>query len=179
MTLSPQAAAAALRDIEQAEARSATLQDYQRAAPHFLIWGVLWAVGYSLSNFYPGHVPAIWAVIVPIGIVAGFVAMRGRRSDQGWRYGAAVAAVFVFFLAVTFVMWPVSDRQIAAFIPLFVALTYVLRGIWSGSRHVVAGMAVAALTLAGFFLLQQHFFLWMAGVGGGALILAGVWLKQT
>jgi hypothetical protein len=179
MALSPQDAAAALRDIKRAEARSATLDDYQRAAPHFLIWGVLWAVGYSLSNFYPRHMGAIWAVIVPIGIAAGFAAMRGGRSGLGWRYGAAVAAVFVFFCSVFVVMWPVGDRQIAAFIPLFVALAYVLRGIWSGLRYVAAGALVAALTLAGFFLLEGNFFLWMAGVGGGSLMLAGLWLRRA
>jgi hypothetical protein len=179
MTLSREDAAAALRDIKLAEARSATLDDYQRAAPHFLIWGVLWIVGYSLSNFYPRHMGAVWAVIVPIGIAAGFAAMRAGRSGLGWRFGAAVAAVFAFFFAVAFVMWPVSDRQVAAFIPLFVALTYVLRGIWSGFRHAVAGVLVAVLTLLGFFLFKEHFFLWMAGVGGGSLILAGVWLRQA
>jgi hypothetical protein len=109
----------------------------------------------------------------------GFAAIRARGSGFGWRYGAAVAATFVFFCAVFAVMWPVSERQIAAFIPLFVALAYALRGIWSGLRHVVAGVLVAALTLAGFFLLEQHFFLWMAGVGGGSLILAGVWLRRV
>jgi len=179
MALSREDAAAALRDIKLAEARSARLDDYQRAAPHFLIWGVLWVVGYSLSNFYPRHVAAIWAVIVPIGIATGLAAMRARGSGLGWRYGAAAAATFAFFFAVFAVMWPVSDRQIAAFIPLFVALAYVLRGIWSGVRHVVAGVLVAALTLAGFFLLEQHFSLWMAGVGGGSLILAGVWLRRV
>ncbi len=179
MTLSSQDAAAALRDIEQAEARSATLSDYRHAAPHFLIWGTLWLVGYSLNAFLPAHMSAVWAVLVPIGIVAGFAAMRTGRRGLGWRYGAAVAAVLAFFLAVFVVMGPVSERQVAAFIPLFVALAYVLRGIWGGSRYVVAGVLVATLTLLGFFLLREHFFLWMAGVGGGSLILAGIWLRQV
>lgn len=179
MTLSPRDAAIALRDIQQAEARSATLHDYLRAAPHFLIWGILWAVGYSLANFSPKHMAAIWSVIVPIGVASGFAAMRARGAGFAWRYGAAAAAVLVFFCTTLAVMWPVSDRQIAAFIPLFVALAYVLRGIWSGPRHVVAGILVATLTLAGFFLLEKHFFLWMAAVGGGSLILAGAWLRRV
>jgi hypothetical protein len=48
-----------------------------------------------------------------------------------------------------------------------------------GTRYVVSGIAVAALTLAGFFLLKQHFLLWMAAVGGGAMILAGLWLRRV
>ena len=179
MALSPQDAAAALRDIARAETRSATLREYQRAAPHFIIWGVLWAVGYGLSDVFPSHANAIWAVIVPIGVVAGIVAMRGGRSALGWRYAAVMGAILAFFVAGAFVLTPVTGRQVAAIIPLFVALMYVLRGIWAGPRYIVAGIAVAALTLAGFFLLRDHFSLWMAGVGGGALILAGVWLRKV
>jgi hypothetical protein len=179
MALSSHDAAAALRDIEQAELRSATLSDYQHAAPHFMIWGILWIVGYTASDFLPAHTGAIWAVIVPIGLAAGFATMRNSKRGLGWRYGTAVVAIFTFFLATFLVMAPVSDRQVSAFIPLFVALAYALRGIWSGPRYTVAGVLVATLTLFGFFVLREHFFLWMAGVGGGSLILAGVWLRQV
>lgn len=178
MPLSPQDASAALRDIAQAEARSTTLRDYQHAAPHLIVWGVLWAVGYGLTNFFPAHGNAIWAVVIPIGVLADLAAMRGARPGT-WRYLAASAAAFAFIAALFAVMAPVSGRQVAAAIPLFVALMYVLRGIWAGPRYVVAGVAIAALTLAGFFLLSAHFLLWMAAVGGGALILAGLWLRRV
>jgi hypothetical protein len=179
MTLSPQDAAAALHDIHAAEARSATLREYQRAAPHFIIWGILWAVGYGLSDVFPLHANAIWAVIVPIGVLAGVVAMRGGRSTLGWRYAAVMVSILAFFAASVLVLAPVTGRQVAALIPLFVALMYVLRGIWAGPRYIVAGVAIAALTLAGFVLLRDHFSLWMAGVGGAALILAGLWLRKA
>ncbi len=105
-----------------------------------------------------------------------------RSGDQpglGWRYVAGMSASALFFCAAALVMWPVGGRQVAALIPLFVALMYVLGGIWNGPRYVVAGIGVAALTLAGFLLLREHFLLWMAGVGGGSLILAGVWLRRV
>ena len=179
MTLSSQDAAYALHEIEQAEARSAALADYQHAAPHFLIWGVLWIIGYTLSDYLPAHMGTIWAVIVPIGLAAGFATAGRAGRGLGWRYGAAAAAIFAFFAATFLVMGPVGHRQVAAFIPLFVALAYVLRGIRSGPRHAVTGTLVATLTLLGFFLVKEHFFLWMAAVGGGALILAGVWLRRV
>jgi len=179
MTVSHEDAAAALREIERAQAYSANLADYESAAPHFLIWGVLWAVAYTLNDIFPMFGGSIWAVVTPIGIIAGLLAMRGGRNGIAWRYGAAMGAVFAFFTAAGVILWPVSGRQVAAFIPLFVALAYVLKGIWSGLRYVVTGIAVAALTLVGFFLVKDHFFLWMAGVGGGSLILAGVWFRQV
>ena len=179
MTLTPRDAGAALRDIEAAQARSSTLRDYQRAAPNFLIWGIIWAVGYGLSDPFPRHAGSIWAVLVPIGLAAGFFAARGGKPMFAWRCGAVALAMLAFFVAAFFVMAPVSGKQIAAFIPLFVALAYVLCGVFRGPRYAVAGIVVAAATLVGFVWLQQHFFLWMAIVGGGALMLAGFWLRRV
>jgi hypothetical protein len=174
-----QDAAVALRDIEAAEARSAMLWGYQRSAPQFLLWGVLWVVGYGLNDVYPAYGHAIWAAIVPIGAAAGFASLRGAGHPIGWRYGAVAATLVAFCVAVCFVLWPIGGKQIAAVISLMVATAYVLAGIWRGPRYIVTGLVIAALTLLGFFLLRQHFFLWMAVVGGAALILAGIWLKRV
>ncbi|HMK80117.1 MAG TPA: hypothetical protein VK438_10730 [Xanthobacteraceae bacterium] len=179
MTLSPQDATAALRDIDAAQARSATLRGYRRAAPQFLIWGVIWAAGYGLSDGFPHHANAIWAVLVPIGVAAGLFAGRGTEPSFAWRYGAITLAMLAFFAATFFVMAPVTGRQVSAFIPLFVALLYVLAGIFRGPRYVVAGLVVAAATLTGFVFIAGHFLLWMAVVGGGALILAGFWMRKV
>lgn len=35
------------------------------------------------------------------------------------------------------------------------------------------------LTVGGYICLQPYFLLWLAGVGGGALILGGIWLRGT
>ena len=179
MTVTQQDAAAALRAIEETQARSTTLRGYQNAAPHFLVWGVVWIVGYGLSDVFRGHANAIWGVLVPIGLVAGLFIKRDASRAVSWRYAATAVATLSFFAATFFVMWPVSGRQISAFIPLVVALLYVLCGIWAGWRYVVAGVAVAALTLVGFIWLSTHFLLWMAVVGGGALMLAGLWLRRV
>jgi hypothetical protein len=179
MMLSPQDAASALRDIETTQMRSATLHGYARSSPHFVLWGVLWAIGYGLNDIFPAYGGAIWAAVVPIGLIAGLGALRQSDHGFGWRYGAVAATFFGFFCAVFAVMSPVSDRQVAAVIPLVLAATYVLAGIWRGPRFVVTGLTVAGLTLTGFFLVKAHFFLWMAGIGGASLILAGLWLRQV
>ncbi|HVB86508.1 MAG TPA: hypothetical protein VNK23_07585 [Candidatus Dormibacteraeota bacterium] len=46
-------------------------------------------------------------------------------------------------------------------------------------RMAILGFAVGALTAGGYFSLPQYFLLWMAGVGGGALILGGLWLRKV
>ena len=75
MSISRQDAAAALRDIEDTESRSVTLREYQHAAPHFLIWGIIWAVGYGLSDVFPRQADAVWAALVGSISVHSVVAM--------------------------------------------------------------------------------------------------------
>ncbi len=75
-------------------------------------------------------------------------------------------------------MRPTDLAAIGAFVPLLVALTYTIFGIWRGARFLYAGVAVAAMTLGGWLALREVFMLWMAFVGGGSLILVGLWLKK-
>ncbi len=180
MPISSQQAAEALRDIERTQTRSATLRGCRKGAPHLILWGVLWLIGYGSTYFAPAQANWIWAVIVGIGTIASVVVLfRTRDGDSVWRYGAAMATLFIFVIAAFALMAPVNGRQTAAFVPLVVATSYVLGGIWWGKRFVVAGIVLAVLTLGGFFLLPKHFLLWMAVVGSGALLLAGVWLRRT
>jgi hypothetical protein len=198
MALSPHEAAAALRDIGQARTRSARAYGYQQASPNLILWGVLWAVGYGLTDALPYRALPIWIAVDAIGLATSIaIGVRSRaRSDPArrlaiepgrtagwaspqWGFPAALLIAFTFIAAAIAVMSPVSGRQIGAFVPLVVAASYALAGIWIGLRFVVTGAVIAALTLIGFFLLPTHFFLWMAGVGGGALVLAGVWLRKV
>jgi hypothetical protein len=60
-----------------------------------------------------------------------------------------------------------------------VGAIYASIGLWLGTRFVLTGLGVIALTLGGYFLLREHFLMWMALVGGGGLILAGFWLRKV
>jgi hypothetical protein len=59
--LSPQEAASALRDIESVQKRSETLRGYTRSSPHLVLWGILWVVGYGLTDLFPQYGRAIWS----------------------------------------------------------------------------------------------------------------------
>jgi hypothetical protein len=96
------------------------------------------------------------------------------------RWLLALVAYAVFAAGVAGIMGPVNGAQIGAFIPMIVALTYALAGLFfNATRFVIAGAAIAALTLGGYFYLPSHFMLWMAFVGGGALALAGIWMRSA
>lgn len=187
MTVSPDEAADTLRDIAATERHSHRLYGYRQASPHLIQWGVLWIVGYGLATIWPQLRGPIWATLVAIGFVAGFaIVLRSHSGVAGltrtrpriyWRFPAIAATALTFIFASIAVMSPVSPRQIDAFIPLVVAAGYTLLSLWIGVRFLAVGIALAALTLGGFFLLPTHFELWMAAVGGGALVLGGLWLR--
>jgi hypothetical protein len=87
--------------------------------------------------------------------------------------------VIFFVCAIFTVLKPSDGAQVGAVIPLLVACCYVIMGIWIGVRLAVAGIVIAALTLVGFFYIPAHFALWMAAVGGAALIGTGLWLRSA
>ncbi len=189
MTLSPNEAAETLRDIAATERHSHSLYGYRQASPHLIEWGVLWIVGYGLTAVWPQLGRLIWAAIVAIGFAAGFaIVLRSHSGIAGqtgarpriyWRFPAIAVTGLVFIFASIAVMSPVSSRQIDAFIPLVVAAGYALLSLWIGVRFLAVGIALAVLTLGGFFLLPANFGPWMAACGGGSLLLAGFWLRTA
>jgi hypothetical protein len=96
-----------------------------------------------------------------------------------WRIAGLVLALLVFFVAALLVMTPQTRRQVSTFIALTVALAYTVVGLWAGPRWIVAGVAVGALSLIGHFHIPAHFNAWMGLVGGGVLVLSGVWLRRV
>ncbi|MGC1107688.1 MAG: hypothetical protein WA876_14235 [Candidatus Acidiferrales bacterium] len=182
--IQPQEAATALKEIARAEQHSGQAYHYQKASAHLFLWGAIWIVGYAATYFRPRWY-GIWLILTVAGIIGSFWiswrAAAGRsQSSFGWRYAASFIAVFLFIEALFAILPPKSGLQVDAFFPLLVALCYVLLGLWMrATRMAVLGVALGALTVGGYFWLPQHFLLWMAGVGGGALILGGFWLRKV
>ena len=181
MPVTPNEAASALRDIEQTRRRSGEAVGYRYAAPYFVLWGLVWVVGYGGTDVFPRDAGKIWLGAIVLGAIASAF---GRRAKPGagksaWQSVGLVIVIALFIAATYLVMWPVGPKQQAAFPPLLAGAAYSGMGLYAGVRWIVAGAAVAALTLAGFFLVREHYALFMAAVGGGGLILAGLWMRSA
>jgi hypothetical protein len=181
--IQPQEAADTLRDIEHAENRSASAFRYQKASPHLFLWGAIWVVGYGLTYVRPRSW-LIWIPLLVVGMVGSFwidrrAVAKSSRASAGWRYLATLLALFLFVTALFAILPPKSSAQAGSVIPLLIALCYVLLGVWTrGTRTALLGFTLGALTVGGYFWLYQYFALWMGGIGGGALILGGFWLRR-
>jgi hypothetical protein len=59
-----------------------------------------------------------------------------------------------------------------------VGLVYTLMGSIRRTRIMWIGMAVFVLTLVGYAFLRPVLPFWLAAVGGGGLILGGLWMRR-
>lgn len=181
MTIPAREAADTLQDIERAQRRSVSAYRDRMASPHLILWGVIWVIGYAATYAWPNGW-YVWLALVPAGMFAGWWIGRryaGAKSrSHGLRYTATAVAVFLFLAALFTIQPPKSGLQIGALLPILIAFWYLLQGIWTRTARIaVVGLCLGALTIGGYLWLQPYFPLWMAGVGGGALILGGFWMR--
>jgi hypothetical protein len=182
MPLSRDEAAEALRDVERTQRQSFSAYSYRAAAPFFLLWGVLWVVGYGGTEFGPHLAGWCWLFVTVIGVAAStLLGMRAKPGKARFdsRFAVTWLASMGFLASIFSVIGHITGDQVGAIIPLLIAWSYVVMGAWMGWRLILAGVAVAVLTLAGFFHWHEHFAGWMAVVGGVTLIGTGLWLRSA
>jgi hypothetical protein len=183
MPLSPNEAADALRDISTTERRSFSAYGYKSGAPFLILWGLLWMVGYGGTDLWPAGSSDLWLAVVVVGsVISTIMGMRmkpkaGRHID--WRIFGTWVSALGFIISMLAIVGKVNDAQVGALIPMLFAWIYIVMGVWMGWRFALAGIALGALTLGGFFYIPQHFLLWMAFVGGGTLVATGLWLRRA
>lgn len=187
MTITKNDADAALRDAGAASEQSLTLFNYEMASPYLLLWGTLWVIAGIVAMLSPQHTDLGWLVVVTIGIIANGYLVAGdarrfpkdRERNEGLRFGATVA-VLTAFLSMTFVVFaPVSGVEIQTFISLLIASLYMIFGFWTGIRLSVIGAVLAVLVASAFFYTPAQFPLMVSILGGGALILGGLWMRRA
>ena len=177
----------ALHDVDTARRHSLTLFQYGIASPYLLLWGVLWVIAGIIGWLSPDNVGIGWLVVDTIGIVAtGYLVLRNARRyardgarSEGFRF-AATTIVLGAFIAMVFVIFaPVSGTEIQVFITMVFAAIYMIAGIWVGRRYAVVGAILAVLTVGAFHLAPAHLPLIISILGGGALILGGLWMRRA
>ena len=185
MALSAAEAQSALKDIEKTENRTAASQHGRASAPFLIMWGIIWVIGYAVTASMP-QLSWIWLTLIVGGIIGSVVLgvlqsrAYGRGGESGWKYFGSFALISVFVAVLGSVMGPLDYNQISAFFPLVVGLFYCFVGIWTkGWRMLPLGLALIALTTLGYYAMPQQFLYWMAGVGGGGLILGGLWMRSV
>ena len=188
MAISQADAASALRDIDETTARTIEMRAYRHASPHLVLWGLVWIVGYGLMALMPIEQWGLaWLPLDLVG-VAGSAAIgwRGRRGpERGTRAGpnplpmiVSILFTALFVLSAYAVFAPATHEPYLVFPALVLGLVYVVVGAWKMRRLAWIGAAVFLLAMAGFVFLKPWLALWLAAVGGGGLVIGGLWLRK-
>lgn len=186
MNLTRDEAGSRLREIEAARSHSLTLFNYELASPYFLLWGALWIVAGVIGASSPGSAGVGWLIVDLVGLAGTFylVVRQTRRCTEHGGHGRifrfiGTAAVLAGFVTLTLMVFaPVSGVQVQTFITLLVAATYALAGCWAGLRYAAVGAVLAILAIGALRLAPAQLPLIVSLLGGGALILGGVWMRR-
>ena len=187
MTVTRDDAASALHDIDTAERKVLTAFRYWLCCPYLLLWGALWIVAGAVGAVSPENTGLGWLVVDIAGFVGtGFlVAAQARRYREGSERGQIVrylgtGAVVAAFITATLTLFaPVSNVEVQTFFTILIAAIYAVAGCWFGLRYAAVGAALAILALGSFHFAPAHLTLIVPFLGGGALILGGLWMRRA
>ena len=179
MNISKQEAQESLAEIENVILQTRKEIARSGASYSLILWGVIWVLGFSGSQFFPHISGWLWLALVFIGFVvmwiltkkSAFLHPTSRRVHLGW-------LILVAYMMFWNILLHADEREGLAFCSTVCMCGYVICGLWLGRFLVWLGLIVTALTVVGFFLLPVWFPLWMAITGGGSLILSGLFILE-
>lgn len=185
MRITRDEAAAALSEIDETTGRLGQQRGYHIAGPYLMLWGVIWMIGYGAMGVLPPEQWGwVWLVLNVLGVGASIaLGTRARRAaghkGAGWRSIIGMFAIFGFVAATFSLLQPSDPAGFMAYPGILAGFLYAIVGLVKQPRFLVVGATVFAATLVGFFFFQPVLPFWMAVVGGGGLLIGGLWMRSA
>lgn len=181
--MEPEEAREALELVREATSRTRRAVAQSGIGSLFIIWGVVWFLGYLGSQWLREAAGYLWLVLDTLGGVAtAIVATRASkrfRTPFGWRVAFLWLALMAYGGILLWIAWPIPGARFLVFITVFVCFGYVVIGLWFSSQVLVAGLALTALAIAGWLVVPAYIGYWMAVLGGGGLIGLGIYITRA
>lgn len=152
--------------------------------PFFLLWGALWILGYigMINLDYQ-----IWAWVAPLGgILSGVIGWRMKPYSGAGPLLKKLAKLSVIlgvsaccvFAALVTVSTNPNPRFLTAFWPFQIGVIYTAVGLFMGKEMVKIGGWLLATAIISLWLPPTFQLIWLAALGGGALLLTGLLLLR-
>jgi len=152
----------------------------------FILWGCVWFFGFLGSHFFPGKTGGyLWLGFDILGCFASWaigMALRHRVRNAGDNVtGRRIAlfwlTLFLYCLLTVWIAGPVDGKKLAMIIVIFAMVGWMAMGFLMSLSIVRLALLITAVTVAGYFLLPDYFYLWMALLGGGTMIGCGLYIR--
>jgi hypothetical protein len=164
------------------------------AGPVLIWWGLIWVVMLGCAQFRSDFLRLSW-VFMLIGFAGQTVLQKLRpplvKQAPNWRAVAFWLGIFVYagLFLVLLEPWDLLnnlspadsamvDRKITAYFSIVPMFAYVIIGPWVSRFFVGLGLLMTALILVGYYFLPGWFYLWVGVIGGGTLILSGLFIRK-
>jgi hypothetical protein len=150
---------------------------------YMVLWGAVWFLGFLTSHLvrdiYQG---LVWLTLVFIGIVASaYLGYRFRskvRSQIDVRFAQFWFAIIAYSAVWMWLAQPKTGEQASVLITSFMMFAYVVVGLWIERTAAWVGLIVTVFALMSYVLIPDYYFLCMAFLGGGTLMLSGFYILR-
>lgn len=184
MNVSPEEARDALHAVREVELRARRAIALAGVGPILMVWGVVWLVGNLGSTLLTGSEKGtLWLVVNSVGVLATIFVVsrltRRVRNPIGPRIGLLWLFLFAYGAMWIWMARPASAIEIGFLATTIAMFGYVILGLWLDKLFMWIGLGVTALTITLYLLMPGSFELWMGILGGGALLLSGVYIHRN
>ena len=186
MNISPSEAEEALAAIQTMTQKTRQSIASGSAYVSLIITGVVWLIGFTATQFLtPPLLVWIWMVTSIVGsALATFIGIRaGKRvriassAVTGKRIATFWVLLILFASAIIAVAHPTDGKQITLLIILLAMIGQMGMGLLLSFSATWWTVPVAVVALIGYFFALDWFFLWMGLLGGGTMIILGLYIR--
>jgi hypothetical protein len=152
-----------------------------------IVTGIVWMIGFMCTQFLPQETSGyIWGVLSILGGILGTILgfRMGRRVHSPSTGTIAKRVVFfwlllaIYGIAAIAIARPTDGKQATMLIVLFIMIGYLAMSLLFSFASVWWPLPITALALIGYFLLPDYFYLWMSILGGGGMIVLGLYIHS-
>ena len=185
MNISPTEAEEALAAIQEMEQKTRHAIASSGTTITLIVTGIVWLIGFVCTQFLPEISGYVWTGLSILGSILGVVwGFRTGKRVRSPAFSATAKRASIFWLLLVFyciaaiaIARPTDGRQVTAFIILFIMIGQLSMGLLISFSTVWWALPITALALIGYFLLPGIFYLWMGVLGGGGMIVLGLYIR--
>jgi hypothetical protein len=188
-------ARAAIAAASQIQQQTRKVIAGSQAGPALIWWGLIWLAMFTYAQFRgPGANYVCW-VLIAAGFIGSillnkFGAQPVKRSADWrglffWLALFGYAAIYVMLLVPWDLLQTQSaaqaalmDHKMTAYFSIVPMFAYVVIGLFVERFLLWLGLLMTGLILIGYFFIWQYFYLWIGAVGGGTLIISGIYIRK-